>query len=336
MPSENIGNIRFAFQSAQGTAAMASVYGARLAGGSMVGPMRTDETFEETTGAQMREARYVSEVHAAGAPEMYVPPNAAAGLLYGVLGAVDTTGAADPWSHAITAATTRPWMTWWRSLGGLLFGKSTDCKVDQLVISGEANKPLRMTATVQGLDPRHATAEEATAAIEIANRVIYYDGNGTLDLEGVAVPCMRSFTLTISRNGEMIPGDGIGPCDITEGEFTIALSAVKLFSTASLYNRVMFGSATPADNAAVTTSILELGGAGVDFTFTRVGAAPGPERSLRLVLPRMVVDPFEPQPGTGNSPLLENLTMNALQPAGGVSPITATVLNGLSDLVTPA
>jgi hypothetical protein len=336
MPAENVGSIRFAFQTVKGTKAAASVYGSRLAGGTMVGPMRTDEFFDETTGAQMRDARYPSEVHAAGAPEMFVPPNAAAAMLYAVLGDVATTGIADPWSHEITAATSLPWMTWWRNVGALLFGYSIDCKVTQLVISGEANKPLRMTATVMGLDPRYASAEETTATIEITDRVLYYDGKGALQLEGAAVPCMRSFTLTINRNGESIPGDDIIPCDITEGLFDITLATTALFTDVSLYNRIMFGSATPSADAAVSRDIFELGGTGVDFLFTRVAASPGPERSIHLEIPRMAVDPFEPAIGTGNSPMTQVLSMSALQPAAGASPITATVLNGLDDLVAPS
>ena len=34
-----------------------------------------------------------------------------------------------------------PWLTWWRSLGALLYEESSDCKISQLVISGESGKP---------------------------------------------------------------------------------------------------------------------------------------------------------------------------------------------------
>lgn len=336
MVAENVGNLRFAFQTAKGTPATSSTYGLYLAGGTMPGSMPTHEAFEETTGAQMLSDRYVSEAHVSGAPEVFVPPNAAAALLYGTLGAVATTGAADPWSHAITWAATRPWMTWWRSLGGLIYGRNDDCKIDQLVISGESNKPLRMTATISGLTPRYADSEETTATVEITNRVLYYDGQGALQLEGSAIANIRQFTLTINRNGELVPGDSLNPVDNAEGAFEVSLAITKLFESASLYNRAHWGSATPTDLDPSTKTVLELGGGGVDFTFTRVAAAPGPERSLKLVVPRMALVPFDLQPSPGNSPLTEALTFEALQPSGGTSPVTATVKNGIEDLAVGA
>lgn len=322
--SENIANLRFAIQSAQGTPEATSDYGLYLAGGTQVGAMRTDEPFEETTGARMKADRYASEVHAEGAPEFYVVPNAIGALLYGALGAKSVTGAGDPYTHVFTPATSRPWFTFWRNLGDLIYEESSDCKIDQLVISGESGKPLRVTANVHGLRPRHQTAAETTATIETTNRFLFYDGDGALDLEGSAVASIRAFTLTISNNGELIPGDSLIPIDISEGELTVSLQITKLLLAASLRNRLYYGGASPSNDAEAVATVLELGGTpSVDFTFTRVAAS----RSLQIELPRLALQPFELQPGTGNSPLTESLTFEALQPSGDDA-ITATLLNG--------
>ncbi len=235
------------------------------------------------------------------------------------------TGASDPYTHTFTVATSRPWLTFWRSIGALLFERSADCKVNTLTISGESGKPLRVTADVLGLTPVFKTAAEATATIEVTNRMMHYNGVGALMLEGSAVADIRGFQLVISNNGEVIPGDNLTGIDISEGELTAQLTITKLFLATSMRNRLMYGGASPADNTAAVSAILELGGTpSVDFKFIR---ATGPERSLQLQLHRVALAPYDIQPGTGNSPLTEGITLDCLQPAGGSTPITAKVLN---------
>lgn len=328
MVAENISNLKWAIQSAINTPASTGIYGAYLSGGTPVGPMGEDADFEETTSLRIRSDRFASERHAEGSPEFYVMPNMIASLLYGALGDVTTTGAEDPYTHEIVPAATRPYFTFWRSIGGLIFDESSDCKIDQLVISGESNQPLKVTATVQGLRPRHQSAEDSADVIEVTNRLLYYDGDGALDFEGTAVASFRAFTLTISNNGSYVPGDSLIPIDVNDGQLSIQLQTTQLFATKALMNRKYYGGASPSNDAEVTAAVLELGGTpSIDFTFTRVAAS----RSLQIEMPRVTVDPFDIAPGTGNDPLTQGLTMNALQPSGDDA-ITCTVLNGLADL----
>jgi len=149
----NVADIAFAFQSGKGVAAAASKYRTFLIGGRQPGVVRTQEDFEETTGERMISDAYVSQAHVDGSPQIYAMPKSLAALLHAVLGARNTTGAADPWNHAITPSATLPWLTFWRKLSNLIFERSLDCKVTQLVIHGESGKPLTVTATVMGLAP---------------------------------------------------------------------------------------------------------------------------------------------------------------------------------------
>jgi hypothetical protein len=334
MVASNIADLRFAFQSGQGVPAVASAFGLYLAGGDQPRPVRTDDSFAETSATRMRSDRYVSEVHAEGAPQFYVMPKSAGALLYGVLGGKSVVGAADPYTHTIIPAATTPWMTFWRMLGNLIYERFADCKIKSVVIHGESGRPLTITATILGLAPAYKTAAETTAAIEITQRFMHYDGAGALLVEGVAVASIRSFDITIENNSATVPGDSVTPQDVSEGELVITARATQLFrsaapSTVALRNRLYYGSATPADNAAVANAVLELAGspAGLQFTFTRVAAAPGPERSLKLAIPRVQVQAFDPAPTTGNDPLTADITYSGLQPAAGAA-ITATLLNG--------
>jgi hypothetical protein len=328
--TENIANLRWAKQTAQGTAAASSVFGQYLAGGSQVGATGTNGEFEETTSSRIRSDGFVSERHAEGAPDFYVVPNAIGSLLYGALGAVSTTGASDPYSHEITPASSRPWFTVWRNLADTFYEKSVDCKVDQLTITGSSGQPLMVTASFQGLSPYAKTAAETTATIETSDRFLFWSGDGALQLEGSAVADIREFTLTISNNGELIPGDSVNPIDVSEGQLEIGLSITKLFLVPDLLERLYYGQADPADETAAVSTLLELGGTpSVDFKFTSVAAAPGPERSLQIALPRVELQPYNVQPGTGNSPLTEEIELMVRQPTSGDA-ITATVLNDLA------
>lgn len=329
MVAGNVADMRWNFQAAKGTPAATSAYAAYLAGGDLVKPMRTIEPFEETTGAQMRLGYYVATAQAGGAPEFYVPPKAAAALLYAVLGSAAVAGGGDPYTHTITRSTTRPWLTIWSHLGGGLYRENRDCRVDQLVISGEASRPLRMVPTITGLDPRSSSAAETTAAIEAADRVLYYDGKGALKFEGTAAGFL-SFTTTINRNPEIIYSDDLIPTDDVEGLLTIQTQLSRLWVDASLDNRFHFGGASPSDHTAAVKTILQLAGApaGVEFKFTR---ATGPERSLKLAMPTLQLTALDSPPNTSGASLRESITLDSFDD-GSTQPITATVLNSMADL----
>jgi hypothetical protein len=330
MVAGNQYNVRFNFQTAQGTPMATSAYGAQLSGPGSIAGMGENAYFEETTGAQMRSDVYAVERHVAGSAPFLVRPKTAAGLLFAVLGTDTPTGAGDPWTHVITHNPSQPWMTWWAHLAGADYEELSDVKISQLVISGESNAPLQMTATFEGLRSRNQTAAETTAAVEVGDAMVFYDGDGALKLEGTAVASIGSFTCTINRNSTRVYGDGLAPIDVSEGLFTVEWQIGRLWASDDLRKRVLYGTADPANDAEVVSSVLSLAGspAGIEFKFTM---ATGPERSLKLACPTVVVDPFVTQPNTDGSPLREELNLRAID-NGADEPITATVLNSMADL----
>jgi len=328
MVAGNVANTRFAFQTAQGTPAATSVYGVQLAGGGLVVGMGENAYFEETTGAQMRSDVYAVERHGGGNPEILARPKSIAALLFGVLGADTPSGAADPWTHVLTHAPSLPWITWWSHLGDLRYEEISDTKISQLVISGESGQPIRVAVTVEGIRPRSQTAEETTVAVEVGDALVYYDGDGALKLEGAAVASIGSFTCTINRNVTRVPGDGLTPIDLAEGLYSVEWTIGKLYTSASLHNRALYGAASPSNDTEVVSTVLSLGATGIDFKFTM---ATGPERSLQLECPAVVMAPYDVQPNTDGSPLREDLTLMAID-NGTDEPLTATVLNDMADL----
>lgn len=325
MVAANIADIAWAVQGSKGSGASSSVFRCYLAGGDQPHSETVKEDFEETTGGQMRSDSYISQVSVAGSPEMFLMPDMIGSLLYGILGAKSVSGASDPYTHIFTAATSLPYWTFWRMLANGLFEKLTDCKIVGLRIHGESGKPLRVTPRIMGLSPSFLTAAEATATLEKTNRFLHYDGSGALLVEGAAAASISSFDIDIDRGGALQPGDSLTPTDVTESLFNITVTTDQLVSDFALWNRLHYGSASPSNAAAPTSSPLELAGspAGFEFTWTRVPTT----RTLKVAIPRVQVEPFDQQPSTGADPLRRQVTYKAFAPTGGGSPLTATLKN---------
>lgn len=328
MVAGNVANTRFAFQTVQGTPATTSTYGLQLAGGGLVMGMGENAYFEETTGAQMRSDVYAVERHGEGSPEFLCRVKGLAGLLYGILGADAVTGTGDPYTHELTHAAALPWVTWWSHLGGSDYEEISDTKLSQLVISGESGQPLRISVTVEGIRPRHQTSEETTATVETGDALVFYDGDGALQLEGAAVASIGSFSCTINRNVSRIMGDGLTPIDLAEGLYTVEWSIGRLWASDDLRKRVLYAAADPTDDTEVVSTVLQLGSTGIDFKFTQAAT---PERSLQLECPNVTLSPYTVDPNTDGSPLREELSLMAIDD-GVDEPLTATVLNDMDDL----
>lgn len=334
MVAPNVAEIAFAKQSAKGTPNTTAAHRLLMAGGDQPHPMVTQDWYQETTGQRMQYDRYVSEAHVEGAPQHYVMPASIGELIRGALGSISSSGTA-PTTHTITPAATLPWYTVWRKLSTLVYERFTDCKVKSIVIHGESGRPLTVTVTWLGITSQRKTsavyATEVTVTKEVTNRFLHYDGAGALLVEGVAVASINSFDLTIENNATAEAGDSLAPNDISEGGLDVTLRASQLFTSAALRDRLLYANASPADNAAITTTLLELSSTPpIQFTWTRV-AAGGPEVSLAVALARVSVEPFEVQPTTAPSPALRaDITYHVQQPANDSAALTVTLKNAVT------
>jgi hypothetical protein len=84
MPNQNTGKVRFAIQTAEGTAASASAFGLLMAGGSMPQIRATDQVYREADGLQAPSEMFRAESWVEGAPEFHVYPKSIGALLYRV------------------------------------------------------------------------------------------------------------------------------------------------------------------------------------------------------------------------------------------------------------
>lgn len=328
MPAGNVADLAFALQAAKGTGAAASQHRTYHTGGG-VAPMRDIADIEETTGGRLRSTAYVQQARAEGSPQMVARPNFLGLLLYAGMGAKAVTGIADPYTHTFTLASSQPWVTVWRMLQNGLFEKFTDCKVVGLHFASEAGGLLQVTADILGLTPSYLAAHEATVGVEITNAFIHSDGVGQLQVEGVAVASIESFSLDITGGHQLQQGDSVTGYDISEGMFDITLSTRQLLSDFALWNRLHYGAAAPAAGTTPTRNILELAGtpAGIDFKFERPGT---PERSVEFQAPRLQVLGIEGvEPNTNGDPLKQTVNYKVYSPAAG-SGLTAILMNNVA------
>lgn len=327
MVASNIGDVSFALQSAKGAAATVSQFRLYPSGGEQPHATADLQDLEEMTGARMLSDPFMGELAVTGSTQYHVRPETVAPILYGVLGAQAVTGAGDPYTHTFTPAASLPYWTFWRMLGNGLAEKFVDCIITRVVLHGESYQPLTMTVDVMGLTPSYVTPAEATVTPETTNHFMHSDAAGALQVEATALSCIRAFDLTIDNGAQAVPGDSVSACDISVGRLSVEATTTQLVTSFALWNRVHYGSATPANGAAHITTPLELGGspAGLDWKWTRIAAS----RTLEILVPRVVVPPFDLQGSVSGDPLTVEVPYRAYQPAAGAS-ITAKVLNSKS------
>jgi hypothetical protein len=327
MPAGNIADIAYAVQTAQGSPATPPTVRSPVTGGGL-GPNRSVIDIEETTDSRLRNRSVVAYVDVAGSPEIACRADDIGAWLFGALGSEGVGGVGDPFTHVIVNAGSLPYMTFWRSLGGLIWEEFDDCKIQQLVITSETGQPMKAVATVIGLNPvYHDEAGYASVvAIDFTDEdpFMHYDGSGVFLVDGAPVSCIEKIVLTINNNSAIQRGDSLGGCAITEGMLDITAELTHSIEDADLYNAFHYGDASPTDGDGPSTTPLELA-AGFDFSWIRPGS---PTRSLEIEAPRVTLQTLAGyEPNTNGDPLKDTQTYKVYQPSVG-NGITATVLNG--------
>lgn len=333
MPSQSIFDLAIAKQTAKGTAATTATHRLRVAGGTPM-PSRTVNDLEETSPNRLRARSFVASVGVEGAPDTFVRLPSMGLLWYLAMGAKAVTGATDPYQHTFTLANAQPWFTCWRMVGDLVYEQFVDCKIAQLVVTSEAGSPVKATFTIMGLTPKAISSAAFTTALgailpDDGDPLMHYDGAGAFLVEDTAVSSIERIVATVNNNTAMQQGDSIGGYDVSEGMRDITIETTQAIDDAAMYNRYHYGSATPTTGTGPSPDPVTLTGTnGIDFLWTQVAAAPGPERSMRLQAPNLQVTAIGGyEPGSGNEPLKRTSTYKAYSPASG-SGLTVIEKNG--------
>ena len=334
MVSAKIYELAIAKQSAKGVAATAAAFKTRVTGGD-VAPLSNIQQLNETGRNRLPRTLFKASAGVDGNPATAVREDLAGFLLWAALGTKSVTGAADPYSHEITPANTTPYLTIWRMFGDMVWEKFIDCKIGQLELTSEAEQALAMTLTVVGA--KGVALDQTTYDTEVAvdysddDPVVHHHGSGLLLVEGAVVSRMERVAMTIVNGTARQFGDSLYADDVSEGAQTITIATRERVIAPALYNRLHYGSATPASGTEANADILTLGAGGLDLMWRRVAAAPGPERSIRLQSGSRVqvsgIGAFAPT--TGDDPVRMEPTYAILDPDSGAA-LTATVKNGVA------
>ena len=162
-------NLQVAKQTAKGAAATAPAYFLELLEGGLKSPPTVDTLNSMDGGIWTPSHKRIGYVDAGGAPVMLVSPKMAPLIFYAGLGGLATTGAADPWTHTITPATSLtsfPYLSGWE-----LFDDQwtffRDLQVSGFILEvAVASKFMRLTPTFVGMAKEKKVAAPTPATQE--------------------------------------------------------------------------------------------------------------------------------------------------------------------------
>jgi len=259
--------------------------------GGNIAPSRNIEQLSETDSSRQEGVSYVSMTAVEGSPELYVRDENIHSLLEAVLGAKATTGAGPNYEHELTPATTIPYYTFARTIGGVIHEQFQDCMVSELVISAEAGQPLTAVATIMGVRSTFLGAEPA-AAVDLASSEVYNFNNATVSEGGSPTRLVSSFELTISNNVSMQQTDDSVPYDVTPGTFSVTLSYNKIIEDDDAYREFHYGSTS---GTAQSSTIVEKS---IEFSFSL-----GANNDITFTMDHMAFEEYDVEPDPGGDPI---------------------------------
>lgn len=299
----NRGSFQFAFQEEKDTAATDPLYYLRLLGGTQIGPDREIQT--KRTAESGRASDGVSVVGAMGSGgtvNFVCQPASLPAAFYGAMGAIESTGGTAPYTHEVTPEQDEslPWITAWVQIDTIRM-QIINLKINTLkMVVSSADRLCVGQMELLGAGPAvFQTAEPNTPVTpeDIDNLFNWNQAKGTWALDGSTVGYIHTFENNVNNNLQGIPGEDYYFFDIQEGPMDLDYAAVITIIDASQYNTLVWGSASPSNDAEPSATVAQ-GSFATKFTHT--AASPGPEVSWKIdvteshyrnALPKLQIDP---------------------------------------------
>lgn len=327
----NAYDFQVAKQTDKATPATNPAYWLRCLSGSKLKPARNLSTAMDGAGTRANDGvAFVSGVAAGGTLNMMVNEKMLGFWLWAALGTDTVTGAADPYSHALTINQTGalPYLSVFAHNGPLRELYSAG-KVDKLTLSvaGEGdNRLAKVSVDLKFIGaPLFKTGAPAVPSVSEGDVVYLWDhAKSAWVIDSVACAFISEYILEINNNLAVVPGDDIVGYELVEQLCTVTTTTKTYAADAAKYNKMVYGAASPTDGTGVSTDI-QTGAFATKFT--RVAGAT--ERSCAIAIPSVrysVGDPdYDPDP-TG-APIQSTVAGIAI----GTDPkITCTVKNGVA------
>ena len=250
MINTSIGLIGVAKQSAKATAASTPSYVHGLTGGKTFNLDRTVENDDVSCGVRAGTDAHVESIIPGADFDTYGYADVLPLYYYAAMGAITSSanagsGMTGYYDHVITLGDLLPYLTVWGRIGGE-YTKVAGCKVDQIEMEFEGNKPLEFGVTLLGLAATFGL-ESIPGNIDPSCFSGYFvPTGGTFKIDTAsgtpAVAPVLGGNLTLANNCKADPLAGsVTPGDVEEGKLTSSGSVTVKPDDMTLYRKMVTG-----------------------------------------------------------------------------------------------
>lgn len=331
MINTSIGLIGVAKQSAKGTAASTPSYVHGLTGGQVFKLDRSVESDDVSCGVRAGTDSHVESVVPGADFDTYGYADALPLYCYAAMGAIASsanagTGMSGYYDHVITLGDLLPYLTIWGRIGGE-YTSVAGCKVDQLEMEFEGNKPLEFGVTLIGL-----AATFGLSAIPGSVTPSCFDGyfvptGGTFKVDTasgtpVTAPVTKG-SLSLANNCTADPLAGqVTPGDVEEGKLVSSGSVTVKPDDLTLYRKMVTGSSS----GTTLTGAMVYGSLEWNFTHSKDSKCSMKVEATNIPF---TADYPDVDPNGGAAEVEFSFDNIGLASASG-SPVTITITNDVS------
>lgn len=316
MPASNVFQIGLGIQSAKGATPTTPSYWLDVTG-SDLGPQPESERRSETGLGVDVGGSYIRVLGAGGSANVILRPSTAPLIFYGILGTKAVTGAG-PYTHTITAASTKPFFTVWRSLGGQLWEVFRDCQFTGVNVQWGAGGDVTADCSITGLSFTRLTSAPVGGTYDATEAPFRVPGYVST-INSVVQANISEGNVNFEWGSTPIQTNAITNSYLEPGAREISGSWNEVWEAVGRYAEVYYGSA--AGTAASSTQFI----APFSFVFPHVTAG----HSLTLAAQRFAFQSAGATPDPGGDPLRVPIAGTVERPTSG-SIATVTIGNAVA------
>jgi hypothetical protein len=262
-----------------------------------------------------------------GSPVILATPDELAWLFYAMEGGETTAPVTGPPAKTKHTAVALPglghWLTWVTRQGSAVIDRLqwNDVQIGQLQVEGgTASKAVRATPTLISLDPAEQRAADPSQAMPADASFLYTDGTARFKIDGTAFRGHSAFTLVINKDLQPVYSDAETVYDLALGNVGVTVTVTNWFDADghAQFNKLVYGTATPAAGAKPLRGLPALGSYGFDLRARdAAGAANGDKFVLTIAGVRwQIPDAPDPNPEGGAA----EITLTGLVRKSGSNP----------------
>lgn len=241
--------------------------------------------------------------------------------LYGALGSISTAGAGPTYTHTITSGADLPYLTAFGTLGGNIYAVQ-DFKVNTLEIKFKDTQPVEVDVQGMGTAPVIPATFVPGTDVTLDSFFAAHTGTFSVDVDGAgseaATAKITSGSIKINNNAKTLVVSGsILPDDIVVGRQDVEVTFEAVPADMTLWRTILTG--TPTGTVVQATPVY--GTFSIAFT--------NGTDSVTLAGTRVAFTTKFPDADPAGGPVTISLAGLSVQPTGGGTPLTATLVNGV-------